>query len=153
MTSPGRATARRVGALLACGGVLLAGCGGGSGSSSRDFVAKANAICKQVNDKIKALGQPTSVAQIEQIGPAAVAAERAGLHQLSTLVPPSEASADWQKIVAGLTHLSANASAALAAIKTNDSAAVAKLAADDNKVRTQVTALATKRGVKECAQG
>jgi hypothetical protein len=154
MTSvtPGGAITRRTGALLALGAVLMAGCGG-SGSSTSDFVARADAICKRVNDRIMALGRPTTTAQLLKIGPSAIAYEQQALSQLGALKAPSQLSADWQKILADLMHLTGDATSLVAAVKANDNATEQKLVADSGKVQLEVTALASKHGLKECAKG
>jgi len=48
---------RRVALLVPV--VLVAACGGGSSLSKSDYVAKAEAICKDANDKFKALPRPS----------------------------------------------------------------------------------------------
>src|SRR4051812_19340057 len=58
-----RFVAVKRGITVLVGALLLGGCGGGSdstGTSSADFVAAADKICKEDNAKFRALPPPTS---------------------------------------------------------------------------------------------
>jgi hypothetical protein len=109
---------------LALGLVLLAGCGGGNDDggggggdamSQEDFVAEANKICREGEEKINAKAQEVQQklrdagndAEAQQKAVADVLEETAKeydpyLERLGDLNPPEELQADWDKFLGGV---------------------------------------------------
>ncbi len=93
---------------------LLVGCGGGDGSSSETFVADANRICREGEEKIQevtreqqdAAGKPESLEQQRQT--VATVLERTAeayapyLERLRALDPPSELDEGWTSFLDGV---------------------------------------------------
>lgn len=114
----------RVFLALALGLALVAGCGGGDNDggggggdamSREDFVAEANKICREGEEKINAKAQEVqekiqdagSNAEDQQKAVADVLEQTAKeydpyLERLGDLKPPEDLQADWDKFVAGV---------------------------------------------------
>jgi hypothetical protein len=93
---------------------VLAGCGGGDRSSTEDFVADANAICREGEEKIQqvtreqqeAVGTPDSLE--EQRRAVATVLERTReayepyMERLRALDPPSDIAENWTTFLNGV---------------------------------------------------
>ena len=132
--------------------VPLSGCGS-SGPSRADFVKSANAICKKVNDQIGAAGQAQTAADVQRIGPGIVAAEQRGLTSLRALHPPAGLTHDWQRLLADLSQITGNAGKLIAAAKANDNATAQSVATASQNTQTEITDIADRDGLTECAKG
>ena len=145
-----RVSAVALAAAIAAG---AGGCGSSSQLSRADFVKQANAICKRVNDQLAAAGQAKSAADVQRIGPTVIAAEQRGLSDLRALKPPSSLAADYRRLVADLSQLTASAGKLLSAAKANDTAAAQTAASAAQQTQSEITALAGRDGLAECAKG
>jgi hypothetical protein len=130
-----------------------AGCGSSSGPSRAGFVKQANAICKRVNDQIGAAGQAKTVADVQRIGPGIIAAEQRGLADLRRLAVPSSLARDWRRLQSDLAQITVNAGRLLSAAKANDTATAQTVANASQQTQSEVTAIATRDGLGECAKG
>jgi hypothetical protein len=74
--------------------VLLAGCGGGS--SRESFVDDANGICRESNERVKALGTPESFTDTLLYARRAEDAVGDELDELRELDPPAELEGDFE---------------------------------------------------------
>ena len=73
----------------AAAATLLSGCGS-SRLSHGEFVKQANAICTEYTPKLKPLGRPQSVTEIETYAKSVLARYRAALTRLEALKPPKD---------------------------------------------------------------
>jgi hypothetical protein len=83
-------------------GLLLAACGGGGGLSKTDYVAKANAVCRDAAAKVTALdasGQ-SDVAQLPKVAGQVVAVQRKALDRLEAIKAPKEDRAEIARWIA-----------------------------------------------------
>ena len=138
---------------LAVAATGVAGCGSSSRLSRADFVQKANAICKRVNDQLAATGKVTSAADVQRVGPGVIAAERRGLSDLRALKPPADLAADWNRLLGDLSQLTTDAGKLLSAAKANDTAGAQTVAAASQQTQNEITALAGRDGLADCAKG
>ena len=74
--------------------VLLAGCGGGN--SRESFVEDANGICRESNERVKALGTPESFTDTLLYARRAEDAVGDELDELRDLDPPPELEGDFE---------------------------------------------------------
>jgi hypothetical protein len=135
---------------VAVGITLIAGCGGG-GSSSDNFVADADGICKKADAQQKAVAQPTKTSQV---GPYLDKVEPIltdGISQLSGLTPPSDQKDTYDKWVANLKQQETQFKAAQATAKSDPSKAVTMLQGQKT-LSDQGNALAKQLGLKECGK-
>lgn len=82
--------------------IVVAGCGGGGGGGDRlskdEYVAQADAICKEVEQKGDAIEEPTSLEDVGRFVDEALPVFDDGLDRLRELRPPAElqdAVDDW----------------------------------------------------------
>src|SRR4051794_15555552 len=84
---------------------VLAGCGGSSSKSlsKSEYVARADAICKVVDDKNKAIGSPQSTAEVKSAADQLVPVMRDAMTKLRALpAPPDAIKADVTAVYAYL---------------------------------------------------
>lgn len=132
--------------------VGLAGCGGGGGDrlSKEDFQQQANAVCKKYDAKIKALGQPTSPADIPEFVEKGIPVIQQGIAELRALRPPEELQADYDRML-DETEKAIPAARKLAdAAEKQDAAAVQEAIKAGNDADQASDRLATKLGLSEC---
>ena len=139
--------------VLAVAAVFLAACGGGGDNrlSKEDFQQQANAICKRYDAKIKALGTPTSVADIPDFVEKGVPLIRQGLAELRALKPPAELEDDYNQML-DETEKAIPAARKLAdAAAKQDAAAVQEALQEGNAADNASDRIATKLGLSDCA--
>jgi len=128
---------------------LAAGCGGGG--PKEDFQKQANAICKRYNQKIEALGTPSTPADIPQLVAKGIPLIQQGVAELRALKPPQELKADYE-LMLDETEKAVPAARKLAdAAAKNDAAAVQEALKEGNAANQKSDRLATKLGLSECA--
>jgi hypothetical protein len=71
------------------GPLVLVACGGGSSLSKSDYVSKAEAICKDANDKFKALARPSDPKSFESFVDGTIQIADDATKELKGLDPPS----------------------------------------------------------------
>lgn len=140
-------------ALLAIG-LVLGGCGKSSKPLTRaELIAKADTICKRVNDKLKSSNNTIKGRQdIARIVPKLASTEQAALAELSKLVPPAALANDWKTIIAGAQTLADNTAKLGEYAKANNLKAARGLITSSEKVQQQVLATARRDGFKYCSQ-
>lgn len=99
------------------------------------------------------MGPAQSAADVQRIGPRVIASEQRGLADLRSLRPPVSLRADWQRLLADLTTLSANANRLLAASRANDTATAQQIANASTQVQAEITSVAGRDGLTDCAKG
>jgi hypothetical protein len=85
--------------LLVLPVLLLAACGGGSSLSKSEYVAQAEAICKDTNKQIDALSTPTDPASFQKLIEDSIKIADSATSRIKALDPPSDDKADLQKKV------------------------------------------------------
>ncbi|HUR51832.1 MAG TPA: hypothetical protein VMZ11_06900 [Mycobacteriales bacterium] len=80
--------------------LLLAACGGGgSGLAKSDYVAKAEAVCKDANTQANALSPPSTPAGFQDLVEKTVRIFETATDKLEALDPPKDDKAELQKKV------------------------------------------------------
>lgn len=135
--------------VFAC---LAAGCGGGGSRLSKDeFHKQANAICKRYDQKIAALGAPSTPADIPEFVRKGIPLIEQGLAELRALKPPQELEGDYNRML-DETEKAVPAARKLAdAAEKNDAAAVQEALSEGNAANQKSDRLATKLGLSSCA--
>jgi hypothetical protein len=83
--------------------LAFAGCGGNGGGgdggelSAEEFRQQADAICADYDQRIEDLGQPESLAQLNEFIDRAIPIIEEGFAKLRELDPPEELQADWDR--------------------------------------------------------
>jgi hypothetical protein len=83
-------------------GLLLTACGGGGGLSKAEYVAKANAICREAAAKVATLDAPgqSDVAHLPKVAGEVVAVQRKALDRLQAIKAPKEDRAEIARWIA-----------------------------------------------------
>jgi hypothetical protein len=144
-----------LGALLISGAILLGGCGGSGGGkrlTKAEYAAKANALCADLNKASKALGNPTSTAEVTAGLDKLLPVERNLVAKLKKLNPPANEEATAKKAVAAVDQLTTSEEQLNALLKKGDMAKAQKLIATLNGPGSKVNALFKQLGATECAK-
>jgi hypothetical protein len=144
-------------AALALG--LVAGCGGGGDSggsggdrlSQSEFVSQANAICKDVNDRIDAVDAPTSVADLAEPTQKVKDIYDDGISKMQDINPPASAEDDFNEFIDISQQQSDRLSQIVDAAKAGDAAKVTQITNEGSTADKRSDTLATKMGLDECA--
>ena len=132
--------------------IAVAGCGS-SGPSRAQFLTRANAICRQVNNRVSAQGQAKTAGDVKRMGPAILVIEHRGLSQLRALAVPAALASDWRLIMRDLGQLTDNVARLVTAASLLDTPAAQQAATDSERIQTQISRVAGRDGLKECAKG
>jgi hypothetical protein len=133
--------------------VLAAGCGGGGDNrlSKEDFQQQANAICKRYDEKIAAIGTPSSPADIPAFVEKGIPLIQQGIAELRALRPPADLQADYDRMLDETAKAIPAARKLADAAAKNDAAAVQEALKEGNDANTASDELATKLGLPQCA--
>ncbi len=144
--------------LLALSLIAVSLIAGGCGKSSKpltraELIAKADAICKRANDKLKSSNTTIKTQQdIAKLAPKLASFEQGALAELSKLEPPAALANDWKMIIAGAQTLADNTAKLGEYARRNDIKAARGLIQTSEKVQQQTLAIAKRDGFKECSQ-
>ena len=160
-----------VAGCIAVAALLVAGCGGGSSSttgasgasgasgsaplSKEEFVSQANAICADTNDQIEALEAPPQGASVQEVVPLLtqeLAIARDSAAKLEELTPPGELQAERDKLVANTNKEEALAVKIVAAAKANDADQAQSLGQQLDALDKQDNGIANSIGLTECTK-
>jgi hypothetical protein len=157
-----------IGGCIAVGALALAGCGGGSSTSTGasgatgsaplsqdEFVSQANAACKESNDKVAALKAPSATASIQDQIPTLeqdIAIANDTYTQLNAITPPSNLQAKYTAYLNAGKGQIAFANQLLDAAKANDTSKLQQIAPKLNAGKAQADAQAKALGLTECAK-
>ncbi len=148
---------RRLGLLLVVAAATAAGCGGGGGGgderlTKEEYIAEADAICKEANDKLDALGEPT-LGNFEQYISDAEGIARDQLAKLRALSPPAE---DEETLNSAYDLIERQIELALEgseALKNQDQAAFERVSGEIEQINAEADQIAQDYGLQECGQG
>lgn len=148
---------RRSPLLVLAAALALAGCGGSGGKSGgtltkAEFVAQANAICKDYEARIDALGEPGSVDDLVDLAAKAKPIAESGVAQLRALKPPEELQTRYDEYLAtGDVNVALLAQLGIAA-KAGDFAAIEKVGTEGEDNSDKAHGIAAELGLTECAK-
>jgi hypothetical protein len=147
---PGR-SAVLVGALLVAGAIAVTGCGGGSKRLSKEqFAAKANALCTAFNAKVKAVGNPQTVADLTAAVEKLLPLDKKLVADFAALKPPADEEKTVKRLIQLGNEQSTRIEKMLAALKANDMATVTKLTTEGDANDKESKTLFRQIGVTEC---
>ena len=96
-----RVRARLTAILVVAAVVTTAACGGDGNDrlSQEEFQTQANAICQKYNDKLQALGSPSSPEEVGGFVDRVIPLLRQGLSELRALNPPADVEDDYDRML------------------------------------------------------
>ena len=137
--------------------LALAGCGGGGDSAGgtltkAELVAQANAICKDYDARINALGDPQSIEDLVGLVEEAKPIAEDAVAKLRALKAPEDLQASYDKYLAtGDVNIEFLAQLGEAA-KSGDAAAIEKTGTDGQSNADKAHGIAAELGLTECAK-
>jgi hypothetical protein len=137
---------RRAAALVLL--LILAGCGGGS--SREGFVEDADAICRESNQRVQALGTPESFTDTLLYARQAEDAVGDELAELRELEPPREAEDDFLAYLATLEARRRQLDLLADAADRNNMADIQGVGTELNALTARAKAQARRAGLAEC---
>jgi hypothetical protein len=124
-----------------------------SSGSTRGFIARADAICRETNAKL-ARTQPKGESP-DQVAAAVVeneTIERKANGRLAQLTPPATLAPTWSKMLGYRRSLANQLGSLAAATRNHATASVTSLGGSKKKVHGELRRLATNAGFKDCAK-
>lgn len=89
--------------------IAVAGCGSAQPLSRAQLVRHANALCKQVQEKVKKAG-PTKTAQdLARVARKLAGFEQQQIESMHNLTPPRSMAADWKQMIEAADDIAAGA--------------------------------------------
>ena len=137
--------------------LALAGCGGGADSpggtlTKAEFVAQANAICKDYDARIDALGDPGSIEDLVGLAEKAKPIAEDGVAKLRGLKAPEDLQASYDEYLAtGDVNIELLVRLGDAA-KSGDVAVIEKIGTDGEDNADKAHGIAAELGLTECAK-
>jgi pimeloyl-ACP methyl ester carboxylesterase len=135
--------------------VGLSGCGGSDEPplTRPELVSKADAICRSMNAKIKALGTPKTLPDLQRIGGQVRSVSDDGVKQLLDLKVPDDFADEWERMMALAGRSTGYAGELAAAAKAKDPQKVRSIAVAGRRTTLRFDALAKRHGFHDCATG
>jgi len=139
--------------LVLAAGLLGAGCGGQAALSRQEYSAELNAICMQVSEDQRAVGQPSSLNELATKGPRLVEILDRALDEVRDLRPPKTLRVAHNRFVALAEELNTNLLDLVEAAKANDQTKASQVSSAIDLLDSQSEAIArTQLGAPSCAQ-
>jgi hypothetical protein len=147
-------------AAAGCAALILVACKGG-GHSARgtaealtadQFRRQADAICRKYEDKLNALGSPSSMEELQDFVTSALSLIEQGNDELHDLAPPHGLQADWGAALT-LEDRSVETMHDLEdAVESNDLSAFQKITKSLDENQAESERLAKKLGLHDCGE-
>lgn len=137
--------------------VALAGCGGGGDKSGgtltkAEFVAQANALCKDYDARIDALGEPAGIEDLVALAEQAKPIAEEAVAKLRALTPPEDLQAGYDEYLAtGDVNVALLAELGEAA-KSGDVAAIERIGTEGEANADKAHGIAAELGLADCAK-
>ena len=144
--------------LAGLAALALAGCGGGGDTAGgtltkAEFVAQANAICKDYDARIDALGDPGSIEDLVGLAEKAKPIAEDGVARLRALKAPENLQASYDEYLAtGDANIELLVQLGEAA-KSGDVAAIEKIGTEGEENADKAHGIAAELGLTDCAKG
>jgi hypothetical protein len=131
---------------------LAASCGGGGGDplTKEEYIAEADAICKDANEQIDALGEPQSAEDIAEFAEQAVAIGEEQLAKLRALRPPEADEATLNGAYELIEQQLDLARQLGPAAEEGDLARIQELVAEGQRINDEADQIAADYGLEEC---
>lgn len=140
-------------AIAALAGVAaLAGCGGSGRLSHADFVRSADGICSRYDARVKRLGTPRTLAQIERYAARVLPIYRRAVGELAALAPPRQDEPAVRAWLASDRRVERQVESLLAAVRTRRLPDVRAAARRTGAADARSNRLARRLGLKICSK-
>ena len=138
---------------------VLAGCGGGDGDdgggtalTKDEFVAQADAICKEYEEKLNALGTPQSQEELAEFADRSVPIAEEGQSKLEELTPPAGLQDAYDEWLAQGDNAVDIVQRLERAAQEGDEQEIQQIAAEAQTADERSKELATQLGFQDCSR-
>jgi hypothetical protein len=141
-------------AFLAAAGLLAGGCGDGDGDgrlSAAELRERANAICREYDERIENLGEPGSLEEVPEFVNEAIPIIEEGLAELRELEPPEDLEADYDRMLDETEKSVGVAERLRDAAAEGSQQAVRDALEEGNAADSESDRIARELGLEECA--
>lgn len=146
-------------ALTGCGDAKTSGAAAGSSSAppikterltKSELISRADAICKDMQEQIKAVPPPENIAGLADALAKQIEISQPAIKQLLTLNPPADIADTYDSWTTKMQELHEMTIRARSAAKDGPSGEIGKIVTEGGKIDQQANALGTKLGFKVC---
>lgn len=135
--------------------VLLAGCGGGGGGSrlsEAEFIAAADAICKEYEAKLNAIPAPQSPDEFDEFADKSIPIAKEGRDKLAALNPPEDLQDTFDAWIGQGDRAIELVENLRDAADDADQAKLQQIAQEAEQTNQESNRLASQIGFKECGE-
>jgi hypothetical protein len=86
-------------------GVAVAGCGSATPLTRAQLVSHANALCTQLQNKVKRAGPAKNTQDLARLAHKLAGFEQQQLEAMHKLTPPASMASDWKQMIAGAEEI------------------------------------------------
>lgn len=145
-------TARAASAVMLTAVLAATGCGSSNKALSRsELTAKANAICKRLNDMRVAINIKTRKDASEAF-PRLAASEQTAFAELQELRPPASLASDWRQLTANGAALARDTKRLAAYVAASNNRATKTEASSTGALFEAIHVIAKQDGIDRCAE-
>lgn len=133
--------------------LAISGCGGGSsggGLSKKDYISKADAICREIDKKINAIPNPQKVQDVAGFVDKTTPVIDDGIARLEKLEAGNDIKAGAAELLSGLKQQRAVIDDLRAAAGKKDTQAMQQVSAKGSRMSKQLSTQAKRTGFKNC---
>lgn len=143
--------------------LVLVGCGGSNDSgnagepaeanplSQAELVKRADAVCRKMQDQLRKIPPPQSLAELEKAVDKQVEASDAALGELKTLTPPNDLEQSFNSWTAKLATINEKIAKVRDAAASGSETKVNEVTASMGDINTEAGVLAKKLGLTVCS--
>lgn len=133
--------------------LAVSGCGGGSSGGAlgkKDFISKADAICREIDKKINAIPNPQKVEDVAGFVDKTTPLFDDGIARLKKLEAGDDIKAGADQLISGLEQQRVVIADLRTAAGNKDAKAMQKASVDGSKISKRLAAQARQTGFKSC---
>jgi hypothetical protein len=131
--------------------LLLASCGGdGDGLSREEFVAEADAICAEYDQRVQEIEQPQGLDDVERYADEAQPVIEEGMTELRELEPPEELQDDWNAFISSSEESLDFLDELREAGAAGDPERIQEIAQEVSAVNDEANGIARELGLEDC---
>ena len=148
-----RPAARLLIALAALAlGIAVAGCGSTKPLTRAQLVSHANALCTQVQTKMKQAGPAKTTQELAQLADKLASFEQHQLESMRKLKPPSSLAADWKQMIEGAEEIAEDAGTLSTDVQLKKEKAAREALQRIGNVEQHIPPLAKRDGFTSCTE-
>lgn len=137
-------------ALALC--AALAGCGSAKPLTRAQLVRQANALCLQVQTKMKSAGTAKTAQDLARLADRLAGFEQHQMEAMRKLKPPAAMASDWKHVIEGAEEVAESAGTLSTEVKLNKKKAAAEALKHIGEVERRIAPIVKRDGFQSCSQ-